>query len=177
MAKTSHFSWVLALLGKSISIKCLGKIIRDEAFLFLASSAPPSLTRFLREGWSWARHRGFFLPAGATEPCQNDIALCKASQSPESQWRTRKSKSRAVNCECSTKSMTITSPKPIPTLARGSPCFLKPIWNPRHSQGVLAWFCQQGSMWLSGRFVWGQKWAWTSFRSTTIAQFLAHPLK
>lgn len=31
-------------------------------------------------------------------------------------------------------------------------------------------------MWLPGRFIWGQKGAWTSFRSIT-AQFLAHPLK
>lgn len=76
---------------------------------------------------------------------KTSLLFAKPVRAQKEQGRARKAKSRAVNRECSMKYMTITITKPIPTLAQGSPCFLKPIWKPWHSQDVLAWFCQQGS--------------------------------
>lgn len=78
------------------------------------------------------------------------------------------------------KSVAITSPKPLPTLAQGSPCFVKSTWEPGHTWAALAWLCQQGSMWLSCRLIWGQRWAWTSLSTgwctDGVAHLLAQPL-
>lgn len=75
--------------------------------------------------------QGFVLPAEAAEPCQKLHCSLQGQTEPREPGK-RKSKSGAVNCECSTKCRTITSPKAIPTPAQGSPCSLQPIWQPRH---------------------------------------------